>query len=476
MAHVRNSHPSRESLPRAESRGKGAVTGRRSLYLWVWLTVVFLQAALTVSAQAQTIQWIRQFGSGGFDRILPVATDASGNVYVAGGVAGALPGQTSSGGQDAYVRKYDASGTELWTRQFGTSGLDEGAGVFADSSGVYVVGPVEGGTLPGQTSSGGVDAFIRKYDANGNELWTRQFGTSGGEGANVVFADGSSVYVVGWANGALPGQTSSGGDDAFIRKYDASGTELWTRQFGSSNTDYGSGVTADASGVYVGGVTFGALPGQSSSGDLDVFIRKYDASGNELWTQQFGTSAIDSVGGWSVFADSSGVYVGGFTGGTLPGQTNAGDWDAFIRKCSHDGTEQWTRQFGTSGSDTPNGLSADGSSVYVGGQTTGTLPGQTNAGSDDTFVRKFDSNGNGLWTRQFGTTSTDHSVGVSAANSAVYIAVQTLGTFPSQTSAGNWTPLCGSTTPVEMRFGRSSSAPAASIILVGSLRIAPLCT
>lgn len=104
----------------------------------------------------------------------------------------------------------------------------------------------------------------------------------------------------------------------------------WTRQFGTSTSDQANAVAVDASGVYVAGYTRGTLPGQTSAGSWDVFLRKYDAAGREVWTRQFGTSAFDVA--FAVAADPSGVYVAGGTDGTFPGQTNAGGADAFLAK------------------------------------------------------------------------------------------------------------------------------------------------
>jgi len=283
------------------------------------------------------------------------------------------------------VRKYDASGNVLWTRQFGTTSDDVAYGISVDASGVYVAG-YTGGTLPGQTSSGGYDAFVRKYDANGTESWTRQFGTSSTDYASGISVDASSVYVAGYTGGTLPGQTSSGSYDAFVRKYDASGNVLWTRQFGTTSDDVAYGISVDASGVYVAGYTNGTLPGQTSSGGYDAFVRKYDASGTESWTRQFGTTSADFAYGISV--DASGVYVAGYTNGTLPGQTSSGSYDAFVRKYDASGNVLWTRQFGTSSTDYAYGISVDASSVYVAGYTGGTLPGQTSSGGADAFVMK----------------------------------------------------------------------------------------
>ena len=390
-----------------------------------------------VVSQAPPIQWIRQFGTGGTDRGLSAAVDASGNVYVAGDAGGALPGQTHAGGSDTYVRKYDANGNELWTRQFGISGSDFADGVAVDASGVYVTGFVAS-ALPGQTSTGGFDAFVRKYDANGNELWTRQFGTSGSDFATRIAVDASGIYVTGVVVGALPGQTSAGGDDAFVRKYDASGTELWTRQFGAGSVDVGRAVAVDTSGVYVAGyIERGTLPGQTSAGCCsDAFVRKYDASGNELWTRQFGTSATDF--GTVVTAGASGVYVVGTTYGTFLGQINAGGSDPFVRKYDANGNEQWTRQFGTAVDDEEAfDTAVNASGVYVTGGAAG-LPGQTHSGGLDAYVRKYDANGNELWTLEFGTSATDFGNGVAVNASGVYVSGGTGGALPGQTSAGGF--------------------------------------
>jgi len=216
-----------------------------------------------------------------------------------------------------------------WIRQFGSGAGDYGYSVAADMTGVYVVGSTDG-TLPRQTTAGLTDAFVRKYDASGNEQWTRQFGSASYEELYGVAVDATGVYVVGYALGALPGQSFGGIQDAFVRKYDANGTEVWTRQFGSASSDVAFAATVDATGIYVGGRTSGTLPGQTSAGAEDAFVRKYDGSGNEQWTRQFGSATYDSAGGVAV--DATGVYLGGDTLGTLPGQTSTGLSDAFVVK------------------------------------------------------------------------------------------------------------------------------------------------
>src|SRR5438552_2202935 len=122
-------------------------------------------------APAAGISWTDQFGTRYPDEADGMAADADGNLYVAGQTSGELPGQKAAGMIDAFVRRLDPAGHEVWTRQFGSPERDEPKGMALDDTGnVYVVGQTFG-SLPGQTSAGGWDAFIRKYDRSGDEVW-----------------------------------------------------------------------------------------------------------------------------------------------------------------------------------------------------------------------------------------------------------------------------------------------------------------
>src|SRR5262245_7281702 len=163
-----------------------------------------------------------------------------------------------------------------WTSQFGSSGSDYANGVAVDAAGIYVVGYSSGvmpsGSLPANTNKGGYDPFVSKFTSAGAMAWTSQFGSSSGSDyANGVAVDASGVYVAGRTSGTLPGQTSAGGVDALVRKFDSAGSVVWTRQFGSSGSDYANGVAANAAGVYVAGYTTDAVPGQTSTGSNDGF-------------------------------------------------------------------------------------------------------------------------------------------------------------------------------------------------------------
>jgi hypothetical protein len=314
---------------------------------------------------------------------------------VTGWTSGGLDGNTSAGSGDLFVVKYNSSGTKQWTKQLGTSVDDQARGVATDSSGnVYVTGYTQGG-LDGNTNAGLWDLFVVKYNSSGTKQWTKQLGTSNSESSNGVATDSSgNVYVTGWTSGGLDGNTSAGDWDLFVVKYSSNGTKQWTKQLGTSSRDWAYGVATDSSGnVYVTGYTSGSLDGNTSAGVEDLFVVKYNSSGTKQWTKQLGTSSRDEARG--VATDSSGnVYVTGWTSGGLDGNTSAGSSDLFVVKYNSSGTKQWTKQLGSSSADEASGVATDSSgNVYVSGHTYGGLDGNTSAGNYDVFVVKYNSDG-----------------------------------------------------------------------------------
>lgn len=401
-----------------------------SKYKKLYLSLLFalLPVLDPVQLHAQSFQWVRQYGTNRVEQGNGVAI-AEGNLYVAGDTIGVLPGQTNTNlnDRDAFVSRFDTLGNLTWTRQFGASPAAEDVAnaVAADGSGVYVVGTTRG-TLPQQSSVGGFDVFIRKYDANGLELWTRQFGTLATDEGLAVAANASGVYVVGvvdcCAASLIPGQPSFGSSDAFIRKYDGNGNVQWTRQFGTGDRDIAMGVAVDATGVYVTGETGGALGPPPLGGLRDGFLRRYDLDGTHVWTRQFGSSQNEES--HAVAVGPAGIYVGGRTTGTVGSQSRIGGvWDAYVMLYNTSGAIQWTRQFGTTGDgDDVLSLAASGDLLLVGGGAGGALPGQTYVGGQDAFIRLYNDAGTELGTRQFGNGGNDFAAGATADLSGFYVA------------------------------------------------------
>jgi hypothetical protein len=378
--------------------------------------------------------WVRQFGTSNAEQCFGAAADTLGNVYVSGFTTGSL-GAPLDGAGDTFLRKFNSSGSTVWTQQFGTAASEISTGVSTDLLGnAYITGWTRGDL--GGVNAGMDDAFLIKYDPLGNRLWTRQIGTSGVDQSNGVSADGlGNIYIAGTTDGSLAG-TSAGGNDAFVAKYDAIGNLLWSRQLGTSGGEFGNSVSADGLGnVYVAGATTGSLMGVNA-GNRDTFLTKYDALGNLLWTRQLGIGNHDET--YSVSADNLGnIFVTGLTAGPLAG-TYLGGSDAYLIKYDAAGNVVWTQQVATSSNDEGHGVSVDRiGGVYVAGYTQGTL-GSVHVSGYDSFISHYDASGNLLWTHEMGTASTDLSFGVSANGLGnVFLSGYTEGSMVG-TSAGDW--------------------------------------
>lgn len=331
-----------------------------------------------------TVPWGKQFGTPGLEYYISVASDTNNNAYVVGTTNDSLAG--SRGDEDAFIRRYNASGTVAWTQQFGSTAKDVARGAAAyGSNAVYVVGYTIG-NLAG-SSKGREDAFIRKYTASGSVAWTRQFGTSGYDEATDVAVDGSgNVYVVGSTTGALGG-TPARGYDMFIRKYSPSGNVLWTRQEDYA-TDYGQAVAVSGSSVYLVG-TYQQQPSAST----DAWLVKYNTSGTFLWELVYGPDRYQYVR--DATADSSGVV---FSGQVLGSQ---GSLVGYTTKVDANGLRffRWTKQQ-ASNTDSTNAVLLRGSELYAADETYGALSG-TNRGKLDAFIRRLNASGGAtVWTDQ----------------------------------------------------------------------------
>lgn len=318
-----------------------------------------------------------------------------------------------------------------WTKQFGTIDHDEAAAVATDSAGnIYVVGRTYG-VMDG-SNAGAWDIFVIKYAPSGATLWTQQFGTAQQDSASGIAIDANdNVYVTGWTFGAFEG-ANVGQADLFLAKFNAGGNQQWIRQLGTTSWDESHGVALDSTGIYVAGFTSGSLDGNTSAGSADLFITKYNDSGTRLWTRQYGALSNDTA--HAIAADGNGsVYVAGSTQNNLDG-VHAGAGDMFIVKYDANGNRQWTRQRGSSETEEAYAIALDTQGfVYVTGSTMGGLDGNQNGGGTDVlpadlFVVKYQSDGTYVWTRQFGSDRPDNAYGIAIdAGDNVYVTGGTRG-------------------------------------------------
>ena len=154
--------------------------------------------------------WARNYGkSAGIAVIYATATDALGDVYIAGftNTTFTLGGVTLTkiGTQDAFAAKINSGGVVVWAKNFGGSGATvSGRGIAVDSTGnVYLCGLFNNAslTVPALTKIGTQDAFaVKLAAADGAITWAKNFG---GSGATVY---GNSIGVDSTGNVYLGGE------------------------------------------------------------------------------------------------------------------------------------------------------------------------------------------------------------------------------------------------------------------------------
>jgi hypothetical protein len=387
-----------------------------------WLSVPFAHATGMLS-----IDWQRQIGTNVDDIAHDIAVDAAGNSYIGGNTAGNLNGQSNNGQRDAFQLSLDAVGADRWTRLYGAlsaSSDEEGYGVAANPSGLSALTGFTTDVMFG-THHGQSDVYgARINSATGGVLVGSQIGTpafDNGQGA--AFAGNDDLYYVGQTSGtSFLGETGDGSSQAYIYKQTSTGSIPWARLLGTSATELAADVAVTTTGgAVLTGFTSGSLVG-ASAGSNDAFVAQFDSAGTQQWVAQLGSTGSDNA--WGVGTDATGnVYIAGDAGGSLGGQTFHGGFsDAFVAKFNSAGAFQWARLLGDAGNDTAQAIAVDAlGNSYITGWTDGNIGGP-NLGLTDTFLAKYDTSGNLLWTHQIGTTNRDEAEGIALLGDRIYIA------------------------------------------------------
>lgn len=426
------------------------------------------------SAQQPVLELIEQFGTAGIDLSFTTANsnDRSNSTLVTGYTSGNLGGR-DRGALDAFLIKYNSQGTQQWSRQIGTTSIDNGYGVDTDTAGnVYWLARTNG-RLAGNNAGIGNDVVLSKYNPRGRELWQIQFGSFGNDNPFVdprVDSSGN-VVIAGYTNDDLGGSNADTeippSADSWIAKYDSDGNRLWIEQFGTNEGDETFGLDLDSEdNIYSTGWTRGNLGASNNlnpdgEATYDIWLTKYDSNGNQQWIEQFGTNTFDWS--WDVATDlNNDIYITGWTLGSLEG-SNAGSYDAWVAKYDDDGNQLWIEQFGTGGDDAVLGIDVDDlGNYYLTGYTDGDFTGEGNAGSYDAWVAKYDSNGNQLWIEQFGTSELDNSYEVSVRGNDVFVAGVTEGSLGS-VNAGSYDAWLGRFSAIDGTLLDFDAPPTASL-------------
>lgn len=249
------------------------------------------------------VQWVKTVDAADslHTRGYGAACDAQGNIYACGGIKGDVSFEgnylfSSAGDYDASVYKFDTNGNLLWAKKMGGADSDKAYGIAVQNNNIYVTGYFvdRAGFAPGDSLNGrgGTDAFLAKFDSNGNLSWAVQAGDTGFErGWDIMINVNGDIVITGEEGGyAQFGNNfivGAGNEDMFLAAYDANGNNRWALRAGGAEDDIGRGLTHDADGNifvigdFAGSAQFTPLTVQGVN-FADVFIAGYDSTGSNL--------------------------------------------------------------------------------------------------------------------------------------------------------------------------------------------------
>lgn len=356
------------------------------------------------------------------------ATDGAGNTFVVGTVTGDLGSGIVQGTQDVYLRKYDSANNLVWSRLLGSSERADAFALAVDGDGNPIVAGRVRDRLTATATGGNGDSFVTKYDASGIEVFTRQTGAAQEDQATALTVDSSgNIFVGGSTRGRMTsGQPSATGVDAYIQKLSATGSVLFTRQFGSGTDERIAGLAIASDGALV----------TSSVENGQAVVRKFsptDPLAAATWEVNLGGLDAGSLGGLA--ARDGAIYVSGTTrnaslnaGGTASVvNAHAGGADAFVMRLDDAGSTaaaNFVTYTGSTGAEGGAGLTVTADAIYLAGSTRQGLPGQNvvDEGKSQGFVQKLSLTGASQWIYQYAGTggqATAASVAIDESGASV---------------------------------------------------------
>jgi len=371
--------------------------------------------------EAPSIAWTRLLGGVSSDYANSVSTASDGSIYIAGYTKSSIDDQSNNGSADAFISKFNSDGSKAWTKLLGGGSDDYANSVSTAIDGSIYIAGYTNSSLDGQNNNGSGDAFITKFNNDGSKVWTKLLGGVSSDSAySISTTNDGSIYIVGYTLGSINGQSNKGFGDAFITKFNSDGSNVWTTLLGGISRDLANSVSTAIDGsIYIAGYTDNSLDGQSNNGSTDAFITKFNSDGTKVWTKLLGGESSDVAKSVITASDGS-IYIAGFTNGRIDGQGNKGDYDAFIAKFNSDGSKVWTKLLGGGSRISAFSLStATDGSIYIAGDTFGSIDGQSNNGSGDAFITKFNNDGSSGNTKNYTLTQSATTINEGAVLTSI---------------------------------------------------------
>ncbi len=409
--------------------------------------------------QVPEVQWSHKFGGTGNDNARGVTIDPFSNIYTIGSFEGTMVlnnqrALVSDGGKDVFITKSYPDGLQAWAVRAGGIANDEGIAITVDSAGaVYIFGVFFGGRFNlgsffiDHQKPGDEQLFIGKISESGVPEWLKTVEGDGRDFAWDIKSDlNGNIFITGMFESTnIRFGTSqfqnNGYRDIFLVKYDSQGNVLWGQTFGGNDWDICYEVDFDRHGnIYLAGgigsdiFQFGQSTLTKVPGYLfDIFIAKLDSLGTPLWAKLAGGNTSEEV--YHMATDLNGnIYLTGYYSSSLANfngiaLSNSGFTDSYLARYDSDGNPDWIKKIAGEQDDLGRGVAVDHQSgnIYVSGQfrSLSFSLGDSlfsSSGGYDIYAAVFDTLGNFGGARVFGSGGDDENWGIRGGlNSGIFL-------------------------------------------------------
>lgn len=386
----------------------------------ILLTLFLIFVSTSLMADPLIPYWSRTFGDNLPDVLTALDTGPEDQIIVTGNFQGGMnfgaEQIVSQGEYDIFLAALSQSGHVLWYTSFGDINNDKVRDLVVDSAGnIIIVGDFFGSMDFGGglfTSAGDKDAFVAKFDANGNHLWSAVFGDSNYQSAQcVTVSPENNVVLAGQFTGVinLGGQEFSSMDqqELFLVTFDPDGSHLWSRAMMGAGDQWVHDIHLESSdwlyvvGSFEGWMDIGGDAIFSFAG-LDAFLILYTPSTGVLnWGGAYGNTGDQEARSVGCSETGNPVIAGDFENGILLGDVtlyNNGGRDLFLASLTNESDFLWAQGFGSSDDQYAENVAVgDYGEIAFTGFARGSLDfgggSIYSAGSFDVFLATFDSEG-----------------------------------------------------------------------------------
>lgn len=398
--------------------------------------------------------------------ITNIESDIQGNVYLIGNFQGTINigGNlfTSFGDNDIFIAKYTFDGSLEWFRNAGSPAGDIVTDISIDVNGdLIIVGyywdniNFQGNILP---YSGVCNMFLVKYSSFGSLIWLKSAWGSGLKIPRGITTDSNgNIYSTGYFSGSVTFDgasditlNSTGGNDAFISKFDSNGDVIWSKSISGSTEQFGKDIQVSGTNLFVSGSFFGytnftnSFSLTSTLNSEDIFLSKYNTiDGNFINAIQIGGQNQDQPSRFSIDMNGDILFAANvYSSIMIPGKIliPVGNSDCFFAKYNQNLNLVWANMFGGTLIDNLSDIKPGplNTILLVGNfsnSITTNIGTVTSSGLSDVFVGKTNANGEFIWLEKYGGVGLDFGVGLSSKGaiyaSGVYSGTGNFGTILS---------------------------------------------